>query len=89
MFVWTLLFLFSCKIQQVGEKPSNDGAQVAGDSACGHGYLALQGSITNDFDVALSIRDKENDLEEKKTLKSFTQLLTGPIRGDILTGDLF
>ena len=75
-------------IQQVGEDPSNDGAQakIAGDSVSD--YLALQGPIIDDFDGEQALMDKEKDSNEKMALKSFTQLLTGPISDDLLTGDL-
>ena len=75
-------------IQQVGEDPSNDGAQakIAGDSVSD--YLALHGPIIDDFDGEQALMDKEKDSNEKMALKSFTQLLTGPISDDLLTGDL-
>ena len=75
-------------IQHVGEDPSNDGAQakIAGDSVSD--YLALHGPIIDDFDGEQALMDKEKDSNEKMALKSFTQLLTGPISDDLLTGDL-
>ena len=75
-------------IQQVGEDASNDGAQakIAGDSASD--YLALSGPIINHFDGEQVVMDKENDSDEKMALKSFIQLLTGPISDDLFTVDL-
>jgi len=48
----------------------------------------LQGPIIDDFDGEQALMDKEKDSNEKMALKSFTQLLTGPISDDLLTGDL-
>ena len=75
-------------IQHFGEDPSNDGAQakIAGDSVSD--YLALQGPIIDDFDGEQALMDKEKDSDEKMVLKSFIQLLTGPISDDLFTVDL-